>query len=100
MVQALLAPLWHLPRNVANGMIRLYQGTLSPDHGPLRHLYPYGYCRHTPTCSAYAMEMLRKRGLVMGSLLSMRRLLTCHPWRKPDEAKMRELAEKVLSATT
>lgn len=96
MVQDLLAIVWHLPRNAAIGALRLYQRTLSPDHGPLRHLHPYGYCRHFPTCSAYAVEMLRRRGFVMGSLLGIRRLLTCHPWRKPDEAKMRELAQKAL----
>ena len=90
--------LWTLPRRTAIAGLRLYQVTLSPDHGPLRHLHPYGYCRHSPTCSMYAMDALRERGFVVGSLLSARRLLTCHPWKKPSDAKMRELAEKTLNS--
>ena len=87
-------PLWLLPRRAAVLLLRLYQATLSPDHGPLRSLHPYGFCRHSPTCSMYAVLALERRGFVIGSLLSLRRLLTCHPWRKPDERKMRELAGK------
>jgi uncharacterized protein len=37
-------------------------------------------CRFYPTCSSYAEEALRERGLIMGMYLSLRRLLRCHPW--------------------
>ena len=37
-------------------------------------------CRFTPTCSAYALEALRVHGAWYGSILTLRRLLRCHPW--------------------
>ena len=37
-------------------------------------------CRFTPTCSQYALEALRKHGLLKGSWLTLRRLSRCHPW--------------------
>ncbi|MFH1444325.1 MAG: membrane protein insertion efficiency factor YidD [Candidatus Peregrinibacteria bacterium] len=80
--------LWLLPRTIIVATITAYQHTLSPDHGPLRHLWRYGYCRHEPTCSAYGKQVIQSRGAVIGSLLLLRRLLTCHPWRKPDAQRI------------
>ncbi len=80
--------LWHLPRNTIVLLIRSYQHTLSPDHGPLRHLFEYGYCRHSPTCSEYAMNVISKRGAIVGSTMAVWRVLTCNPWTKPDEARV------------
>ncbi len=76
-------------------IITLYQNTLSPDHGPLRHLYPYGYCRHSPTCSEYAKQQLRERGLIIGSLMAVKRVLSCNPFTKISDAKWREMAKRV-----
>ncbi len=98
MVLSIFQRLWTAPRRAAIGIIRLYQQTLSPDHGPLKSLWTYGYCRHSPTCSMYATEVIARCGLIIGSLLSFRRLLTCHPWRKIDDAKYRELTAKALDA--
>jgi len=39
-------------------------------------------CRYIPTCSAYALEALEKYGAVKGGVLSLRRILRCHPFRK------------------
>lgn len=36
-------------------------------------------CRFEPTCSAYAMDAVRKYGAAKGSWLATRRLLRCHP---------------------
>lgn len=83
-----------LPGNLIVLMIRGYQQTLSPDHGPLRHLYTYGYCRHSPTCSQYAIERIYERGLVIGGLLAIKRVLGCVPWRKADPQRILEVAMK------
>ena len=80
--------IFHLPRKGICTMISIYQQTLSPDHGPLKHLYPYGYCRHEPTCSDYGKQNIMKRGVIIGGILLAVRLLTCHPWKKPSDKKI------------
>lgn len=82
------------PRWVIIHMIKLYQATLSPDHGPLKHLYPYGYCRHEPTCSQYAIEVLEKHGTIIGSVKTIWRLLHCTPWHKPSQQKILQVLKK------
>ena len=81
-------------RNMLLKLIRLYQNTFSPDHGPLRHVYPYGYCRHTPTCSEYAAIQIQKRGIVIGCALAFWRILHCTPWSKPSEKKILEITKR------
>jgi putative membrane protein insertion efficiency factor len=39
-----------------------------------------GHCRFHPTCSEYSIAALREHGAIRGSLLTIRRLLRCHPW--------------------
>lgn len=45
----------------------------------LKPLFPTS-CRFDPSCSAYALEALRLHGPVIGSWLTLRRLLRCNPW--------------------
>ncbi|MDE5902919.1 MAG: membrane protein insertion efficiency factor YidD [Muribaculaceae bacterium] len=52
--------------------ILFYRGAISPHFPPS--------CRFTPTCSAYAVEALRKHGPLKGLWLTLRRLSRCHPW--------------------
>ena len=33
-----------------------------------------------PTCSSYAIESIRRFGVVKGGWLAMRRIGRCHPW--------------------
>lgn len=61
-------------------VIHLYQKTLSPDHGPLSQLFPYGYCRFSPSCSSYMMQAIERHGLISGMWLGTKRLLRCHPF--------------------
>jgi len=61
-------------------LIRLYQKTLSPDHGILfSHLYPQGCCKFYPTCSEYAIQAINKHGIFSGSWLAGKRVLRCNP---------------------
>jgi putative membrane protein insertion efficiency factor len=37
-------------------------------------------CKYHPSCSQYAIDAVRQRGIVRGSLLAGWRLLRCNPW--------------------
>ncbi len=60
--------------------IRLYQRTVSLDHGPLKVMRPYGQCKFHPTCSQYTYEAVKKYGIIKGLVLGIRRVARCHPW--------------------
>ncbi len=53
-------------------IIKLYQLVISPWLGPS--------CRYLPTCSQYAIEVLRKYGVLKGLWLTLKRITKCHPW--------------------
>jgi len=71
-----------LPRMTVLGLIRLYQKTISPDHGWFKSLFTNGYCRFYPTCSEYGYQTIKKNGLVVGVFKSAWRVLRCNPWTK------------------
>ncbi len=70
------------PSLLVAGLIILYQKTLSPDHGPLKKLFPHGYCRFSPSCSEYGKRAFIKYGLFKGLWLSVWRVLRCNPFNK------------------
>lgn len=70
------------PRRLAIFFIKLYQKTISPDHGPLRRFFPFGYCKFQPTCSDYMIESLKKYGFLWGSFRGFYRILKCNPCSK------------------
>ena len=57
-------------------LITFYQRHISP-------AFP-GKCRFRPTYSEYAIEAIRKYGVLKGVLLALRRILRCHPFYKGD----------------
>lgn len=54
------------------GLLRLYRLLISPLYGQV--------CRFHPTCSAYALGAVERHGALLGSYLTARRLIRCHPW--------------------
>jgi putative membrane protein insertion efficiency factor len=61
-----------LGREAAVLALRLYRVLISP-------LLPRS-CRFEPSCSAYAIDSVRRHGVVRGGWLATRRLLRCQPW--------------------
>ena len=57
-------------------LVRFYRKFLSPLKGR-------PCCRFTPTCSAYALEAYQKRGFIVGTILTVWRILRCNPFCKP-----------------
>ncbi len=53
-------------------LIRCYQMFISPLLGP--------HCRFYPTCSAYAIEAIEKKGALKGLWMTIKRLSKCHPF--------------------
>lgn len=60
--------------------IKVYQKTLSFDHGPMRHWYPSGFCRFQPTCSEYTYQSIDRFGVAKGGWQGFKRILRCNPW--------------------
>lgn len=72
----------NFPKNLSIFFIRIYQKTLSPDHGFLKKMFPHGYCRFTPTCSEYGIEAIKKYGFFKGWSKAIWRILRCNPFNK------------------
>ena len=53
-------------------LIKIYKFLISPLFG--------NSCRYFPSCSEYSIESLKTYGLFKGLLLSVKRILSCHPW--------------------
>ncbi len=53
--------------------IRAYQILLSPMLGKNK-------CRYQPTCSHYVIGAIEEWGILKGSWLGLKRILSCHPW--------------------
>jgi len=66
-----------LPARALDGLIWLYQRTISP---ALIVINPHGGCRFAPTCSHYARVALREHGFLGGVALTLVRLAKCGPW--------------------
>lgn len=70
----------HGVRVAATLPIVAYQRTLSFDHGPMKGLYPYGYCRFHPSCSEYCRRAVLKDGIVKGYAKGAWRIVRCNPF--------------------
>ncbi len=53
-------------------LIKIYKYMFSPLLGHS--------CRYLPTCSDYSIEALKTFGFLKGLFLSIKRILSCHPW--------------------
>ena len=59
-------------RTIAIAPVRFYQRAISPGI-PAR-------CRYYPSCSQYAVDAVRRYGILRGAVLAGWRLLRCNPW--------------------
>ena len=59
-------------RRIATAPVRFYQRAISPAL-PRR-------CKYHPTCSQYAVDAIRRFGILRGAVLAVWRILRCNPW--------------------
>jgi putative membrane protein insertion efficiency factor len=59
-------------RTLAAAPVRFYQRAISPAI-PAR-------CKYHPTCSEYAVQAVRRYGVLRGAILAVWRILRCNPW--------------------
>jgi uncharacterized protein len=71
-VNKIATAIWHVPRLILIGAVKVYQWTLSPLLGR--------QCRFEPTCSVYFTEAVRKHGAVRGAVRGALRICRCHPF--------------------
>jgi hypothetical protein len=61
-------------------LIRIYQVILSPFIHQIVGVAPGKGCRFEQSCSKYAARSIREYGILRGSLLAVRRILSCQSW--------------------
>lgn len=70
--QALSSERPGLATRVAVTLLRAYQLLVSPWLG--------SHCRFAPSCSAYAIDAIRRHGVLAGGWRTAGRLARCHPY--------------------
>ncbi|MEI8365257.1 MAG: membrane protein insertion efficiency factor YidD [Parachlamydiaceae bacterium] len=63
-------------RFIAIALIRVYQWCISPLIGDV--------CRFTPSCSHYAVDVIKKHGFFLGGWMAVKRIVSCNPWYSKD----------------
>ena len=76
-----LENIWLAPRNLVILLLKGYRKAISPLYGDV--------CRYYPSCSSYGLGQIQQRGVILGSLLTVWRIIRCNPWSKGgvDEVK-------------
>lgn len=59
-------------RRVLLSALRFYKARISPALPPA--------CRYAPSCSEYAIEAVERHGAWRGSVMAIRRVLSCNPF--------------------
>lgn len=59
-------------KKILVGLIKFYKRFISP--------YKPRTCRFYPTCSSYSLEAIEKYGALRGGILSIKRIVRCHPF--------------------
>lgn len=62
-------------KKIATNAINIYQLLFSKEVFG----YRYNPCVFYPTCSEYSKQAIEKYGVVKGGLLSVKRIIRCHP---------------------
>ena len=67
-------------KKVVLQLIKIYQYTISLDHGLLSYFTSGPRCRFVPTCSQYTYDAVKTYGVIRGLWMGVKRVSRCHPW--------------------
>ena len=70
--RSLLRVVLSLPARLAVALVYVYRYSVGP-------LLPPS-CKYHPSCSQYALDAIRRYGVLRGGVLAGWRLLRCNPW--------------------
>ncbi|MDR3020344.1 MAG: membrane protein insertion efficiency factor YidD [Treponema sp.] len=79
-------------KNIAIKLIWFYQNAVSPHFPPV--------CRYYPSCSAYAMDAFNQYGFLHGCVLTVKRLMRCHPFHRGGYDPVPDLSYKLGTGLT
>lgn len=69
--------------NKSINFINFYQKNISPDHSKwAKNIYPYWYCKYTPSCSEYTKLAIIKYWFIKWWTKWFLRILCCNPLSK------------------
>jgi len=86
----MLALIQTLPQRVLVALVRGYRLVLSP--------WLQTGCRYEPTCSGYSLQALQRHGAVVGTYMTLHRLVRCHPFCAGGHDPVPEQAPRLFSA--
>jgi len=66
--------LWLAPRNLVIAFLLGYRRWISPIYGDV--------CRYHPSCSFYGLQQFQQRGVALGTMFTVWRILRCNPFSK------------------
>jgi len=66
-------------RKVVISLLNYYKRVFSPI---LTQLFGHA-CRFSPTCGEYTIEAVRRKGILSGLYLGIKRIARCNPFSKP-----------------
>jgi len=71
-----------IPRYLAANLIRIYQITLSTDHAFWAKPEVFRICTYHPSCSEFTRQAILKHGVILGSIMGIKRIIDCNPFSK------------------
>jgi len=69
-----------IPNHIASFIIRIYQFFFSFDHAFWARPDKFRVCTYHPSCSEFARLSILKHGIILGSIMGIKRVIDCNPF--------------------
>ncbi len=82
MINKIIKIVTYIPEKVIIGIINIYQFFLSTDHAFWSNPNIFRICTYKPSCSEFTKQSIIKHGIILGSLMGIKRVIDCNPFSK------------------